>query len=76
MATNIAEQITTYGEARSPRPLQHPIVEPDAVGALIVDAITVGTFLVVTAPEVHDELRERASDPDAYLRRLIRDQQP
>ena len=75
MATNIFEQITTYGQSPSPRPLQHPIVEPVAVGELIVDAITAGTFLVVTAPEVHDELRERASDPEAYVQRLIREQQ-
>ena len=76
VATNIVEQITTYGQPPSPRPLQHPIVEPVAVGELIVDAITAGTFLVVTAPEVHDELRERASDPEAYVQRLIREQQP
>ena len=76
VATNIVEQITTYGQPPPPRPLQHPIVEPVAVGELIVDAITAGTFFVVTAPEVHDELRERASDPEAYVQRLIREQQP
>jgi NAD(P)-dependent dehydrogenase (short-subunit alcohol dehydrogenase family) len=76
VATNIVEQITTYGEAPSPRALQHPIVEASAVGELIVDAITAGTFLVVTAPEVHDELQERASDPEAYVRRLIQEQRP
>jgi NAD(P)-dependent dehydrogenase (short-subunit alcohol dehydrogenase family) len=73
--TNIAEQVTTYGEPPPPRALQHPIVEVDAVGELIVDAISAGTFLVVSAPEVHDELRERAADPEAYIRRLIREQQ-
>ena len=76
VATNIAEQITTYGQPPSPRALQHPIVEAGAVGELIVDAVTAGTFLVVTAPEVHDELQQRASDPEAYVRRLIREQQP
>jgi hypothetical protein len=59
--TNIAEQITTYGEPPSPRALQHPVVEAGAVGELIADAVSAGTFLVVTAPEVHDELRERAA---------------
>jgi NAD(P)-dependent dehydrogenase (short-subunit alcohol dehydrogenase family) len=76
VATNIVEQITTYGEAPPARPLGHPIVEPGAVGELIVDAITEGTFLVVTAPEVHDELQERAADPEAYVQRLIREPQP
>ncbi|HUA04155.1 MAG TPA: SDR family NAD(P)-dependent oxidoreductase [Solirubrobacteraceae bacterium] len=76
VTSNIAEQITTYGEVASPRPLGHPIAEPGAVGELIVDAVTAGTFLVVTAPEVRDELRERASDPEAYIQRLIREQQP
>ena len=60
----------------TPKPLQHPIVEPGVVGELIADAITDGTFLVVTAPEVNDELRERATDPEAYLQRVIREQQP
>jgi NAD(P)-dependent dehydrogenase (short-subunit alcohol dehydrogenase family) len=72
--TNIVEQITVYGEATSPRAPQHPLVEPDAVGELVADAVASGTFLVVTAPEIHDELRERAADPEAYLQRMIREQ--
>ena len=69
--TNILEQITVYGEATSPRAPQHPLVEPEAVGELIAEAVTAGRFLVVTAPEIHDELRERAADPDAYMQRMI-----
>jgi NAD(P)-dependent dehydrogenase (short-subunit alcohol dehydrogenase family) len=69
--TNIVEQITVYGEPGSPRAPQHPLVEPDAVGELVADAVASGTFLVVTAPEIHDELRERAADPEAYLQRMI-----
>jgi NAD(P)-dependent dehydrogenase (short-subunit alcohol dehydrogenase family) len=76
VATNIVEQITVYGEATTPRAPAHPIVEPEVVGELIADAVTAGTFLVVTAPEIHDELRERAADPEAYVQRLIREQQP
>ena len=72
--TNILEQITVYGEPTSPRAPQHPLVEPEAVGELVADAVTAGTFLVVTAPEIHDELRERAADPEAYLQRMIADQ--
>ena len=72
--TNIVEQITVYGDATSPRAPQHPLVEANVVGELIADAVTTGRFLVVTAPEIHDELQERAADPEAYIQRMIRDQ--
>jgi len=72
--TNILEQITVYGEPTSPRAPQHPLVEPDVVGELVADAVTDGRFLVVTAPEIHDELRERAADPEAYMQRMIGEQ--
>jgi len=72
--TNILEQITVYGEATTPIAPQHPLMEPAEVGELIGDAVTNGTFLVVTAPEIHDELRERAADPEAYMQKMIGDQ--
>ena len=72
--TNILEQITVYGEPTSPRAPQHPLVEPETVGELVADAVAAGTFLVVTAPEIHDELRERAADPEGYIQRMIGDQ--
>ena len=72
--TNILEQITVYGEATTPRAPQHPLVEPEEVGELVADAVAAGTFLVVTALEIHDELRERATDPEAYLQAMIADQ--
>jgi NAD(P)-dependent dehydrogenase (short-subunit alcohol dehydrogenase family) len=76
VATNIAEQITVYGStAGTPRAPSHPIVEPDVVGELVADAIAAGTFLVVTAPEIHDELLERATDIEAYVQRMIAEQQ-
>ena len=28
----------------------------------------------MTAPEIHDELRERAADPEAYMQRMIGEQ--
>jgi len=74
VATNIVEQITFYGEATSPRAPQHALVEADVVGELVAVAVTAGTFLVVTAPEIHDELRARASDPEAYVQRMIEEQ--
>lgn len=76
VATNIVEQITFHGAATSPRAPQHQVVGPDVVADLIIDAITDGQFLVVTAPEIHDELVRRAIDPEAYLRGLIAEQRP
>jgi len=74
VVTNILEQITVYGEASTPRAPQHPLVEPDVVGELVAEAVTNGQCLVVTAPEIHTELRERAADPDAYMQRMIGEQ--
>jgi NAD(P)-dependent dehydrogenase (short-subunit alcohol dehydrogenase family) len=74
--TNIVEQISFYGSSSTPRAPEHPIVEPNVVGELIADAVTAGTFLVVTAPEIREELVERATDPEAYLQRMIEQQQP
>ncbi len=74
VATNIMEQITFYGKAGSPRAPQHAVVGPEVVANLIVDAIRDGQFLVVTAPEIHDELRERAADIEGYLQRMIAEQ--
>jgi len=72
--TNIVEQITVFGEAATPRAPQHALVDATVVGELVSDAVTAGTFLVVTAPEIHDELRERAADIEAYVQRTIREQ--
>ena len=43
---------------------------------IVAEAVTSGTFLVVTAPEIHDELRSRSTDVEAYLQRLIGGQAP
>lgn len=66
--TNILEGITAYGDAPvTPRAPAHAIVTPHEVGRLTADAVEEGRFLVVTAPEVHDELRARAADIEAYV---------
>jgi NAD(P)-dependent dehydrogenase (short-subunit alcohol dehydrogenase family) len=75
VVTNILEQMTVVGEAATPRAPRHRVVTPDVVGDLITDAVSTGRFLVVTAPEIHVELREKAADRDAYVKRLI-DGQP
>lgn len=74
VATNILEQITVYGEATTPRAPQHEIVDPAVVGELVAEAVTIGTFLVVTVPEIHRELVERATDTEAYVQRMIKEQ--
>jgi NAD(P)-dependent dehydrogenase (short-subunit alcohol dehydrogenase family) len=74
--TNIAEQITFFGEPMSPRSPDHPIVGAEAVGELVADAVADGRFLVLTASEVHDELVERAQDIETYIDRLTRTEQP
>lgn len=73
--TNILELITVYGEAAStPRAPQHQLVEPDVVGELVADAVSAGTFLIVTDPAIHDELDERSADIEAYIQRMISEQ--
>ena len=74
VATNILEQITVYGAATTQRAPQHPIVDADVVGELVAEAVTSGTFLVVTAREICEELVERATDVEAYLQHMIKEQ--
>ncbi len=65
--TNIAEQVRFSGPLTAIRPPSLGIVEPAAVGELVVDAIETDRFLVLTHPEVHDLLIRRAADPDRFL---------
>lgn len=70
--TNILEGITVYGDAApTPRAPAHQIVGADDVGKLTADAVEAGRFLVVTAPEVHDALMQRATDIETYIRATI-----
>jgi NAD(P)-dependent dehydrogenase (short-subunit alcohol dehydrogenase family) len=70
--TNILEGITVYGDATStPRAPAYPIGAAEDVGKLTADAVEFGRFLVVTAPDVHDALRERAEDIEAYIQASI-----
>jgi NAD(P)-dependent dehydrogenase (short-subunit alcohol dehydrogenase family) len=70
VSTNIAEQITYFGEATKPRSPDHTVVEAEAVGELVADAVDAERFLVLTAPELHEELLERAHDIEAYIAKL------
>jgi hypothetical protein len=69
VATNILEQITFYGEPKPPRGPSFPVLEPEAVGELVAEGVGAGRFLILTAPEAADELREHGADVDAYLAR-------
>lgn len=77
VVTNIMEQVATYGQVTSsPRAPAHPVVAAEAVGELVADAVAGGRFLVLTVPEIHQELVERATDPEAYLQARIAEQKP
>ncbi len=70
--TNILEGITCYGDApATPRAPAHRIVSAEDVATLTADAVEQGRFLVLTAPEVRDELLQRATDIEAYVRAAI-----
>lgn len=74
VATNFRQQVTFSGARVRMRP---PIkgmapADPMAVGQLTVDAIKENRFLVLTHPEMHDLLVERAKDPEAFLAERIR----
>jgi NAD(P)-dependent dehydrogenase (short-subunit alcohol dehydrogenase family) len=69
VATNIVEQMTFYGEPKTPRSPSFGISDAESVGELVANAISEGRFLVLTDPKVAEEIRERAADIDAYLDR-------
>jgi NAD(P)-dependent dehydrogenase (short-subunit alcohol dehydrogenase family) len=70
VATNILEQITFYGEPAPPRGPAFPVLDADTVGEIVADGVSDDRFLILTAPEAADELREHGADIDAYLSRL------
>lgn len=69
--TNIAEQMTVYGELGPISSPPLPMLEPDAVAQQVLQAIAQDRFLVPTNPEVLDILRRRAADPEAFIRELV-----
>jgi NAD(P)-dependent dehydrogenase (short-subunit alcohol dehydrogenase family) len=74
VSTNIRQQVTFSGAPVRMRP---PIkgmtpADPNAVGEMVVDAIRRNQFLVLTHPELHDLLVERAKDPEGFLAERIR----
>ncbi|MEU1272625.1 SDR family oxidoreductase [Streptomyces sp. NPDC005799] len=73
VATNIVEQISFYGEPAPPRGPDFPVLDARAVGELVADGVAQDRFLILTAPQAADELREHGADIDAYLSRLTKD---
>jgi NAD(P)-dependent dehydrogenase (short-subunit alcohol dehydrogenase family) len=70
--TNIVDDISFHGQtAGTPRAPQHAISDAARVGELVADAVTRGRFLVTTAPELVEELLDRAADLDGYLQARI-----
>jgi NAD(P)-dependent dehydrogenase (short-subunit alcohol dehydrogenase family) len=69
--TNIMEQITFYGEPQPPRGPDFGVVDAETAADLVVEGVANDRFLIVTTDEVHDELRERGADLEAYLARVI-----
>lgn len=70
--TNLMDDFALYGKtSATPRAPKHAIVEAQDVGELVAEGVTAGRFLVTTAPEIRDELIERATDLDAYLQARI-----
>ncbi len=66
--TNITEHIRYFGETKPLRAPALPVVEASVVAELVVDAITKDRFLVLTTPDVHAEIAERARDIDRYVK--------
>ena len=66
-AWNIAEQVEVFGELGPMQPPPLSVLEPDVVGALVVDAIRNDTFFLPTHAEVFDILRRKASDPEGFV---------
>ena len=71
--TNIGQGIRTWGP---PVKMHSPgkdlaLLDPETVGTQVCQAIVDGTFLLLTHPEIHDVLVERATDPEAFLAKQI-----
>jgi hypothetical protein len=47
------------------------IIDAHTAGELVADGVATGRFLILTVEDAASELRERGSDIEAYLRRVI-----
>jgi NAD(P)-dependent dehydrogenase (short-subunit alcohol dehydrogenase family) len=68
VATNIVEQITFHDDVPINSPADLEVMDPAAVGDMVVEAVRADTFLVLTHGEgVRDLLVYRAQDPEGFL---------
>jgi len=66
--TKIHQQFTMFGDGPPPDGPDFPFVPVELCGELVADAVEEDRFLVLSVPEVADDLRRRGEDVDAYLR--------
>jgi NAD(P)-dependent dehydrogenase (short-subunit alcohol dehydrogenase family) len=69
--TKIHQQVTHYGDTPYPVGPDFPFVPVEQCGELVADAIEHDRFLVLTVPEVADDVRRRGDDIDAYLQHTL-----
>jgi len=72
--TNIQDQVAVFGTPTT-RPVapKFGIVEAEVVGEQVADAVEAGRFLILTTPDVEDDLRAQGEDMDAYIEQVIAD---
>lgn len=65
--TKIHQQFTMYGDTPPPEGPDFPFTPVERCGELIAEAVAADRFLVLTTPEVADDVRRLGADVDAYL---------
>ncbi|HLS97906.1 MAG: SDR family oxidoreductase [Porticoccaceae bacterium] len=68
--TTIKQRYSEGLDIRGPGP-QFDLIEPEAAGEMVVNAIRNDIFMLPTHPQVRELLIERASDWDAFIQRQI-----
>jgi NAD(P)-dependent dehydrogenase (short-subunit alcohol dehydrogenase family) len=67
VATNIAEQMQFHDNVPLHGPGGLELLDPAAVGDMVVDAVRANRFLLLTHESVRDVLVQRAQDPEGFL---------
>lgn len=73
VATNIAANVPSFGEPTDTLGpgATYQLLDPQAVGEQVADAILAGRFLLPTHSQIIDTLRRRAADWDGFLAEQI-----
>jgi NAD(P)-dependent dehydrogenase (short-subunit alcohol dehydrogenase family) len=67
VATNIREQITMVTEGQKIAPPDLPLLQPEEVGEMVLEAVRSGVFFLPTNQEVHAIFAERGAGVDKFL---------